>query len=79
KGERVVDALDQYGIACSSGPACASGAANASPVLSAMGLNKKEVWEGVRFSLGRRTSIEDLDEAVNRITSWYFKHSGRVA
>lgn len=79
KGERVVDALDQLGIACSSGPACASGAANASPVLTAMGLNDKEIWEGVRFSLGRGALIEDLDEAVNRITSWYFRHSGRVA
>ena len=79
KGERVVDALDQLGVACSSGPACASGAANASPVLHAMGLREQESWEGVRFSLGHELSFDDLDEAVNRISAWHLRQSGRVA
>ncbi len=79
KGERVVDGLDQVGIACSSGPACASGASDASPVLQAMGWSEKDSWEGVRFSLGPELTEEEIRGAVTRISIWFSKHSNRPA
>ncbi len=63
KGERVADALDRMGLCCSPGPACASGASEASPVLMAMGLNERQAWEGVRFSLGKMTTEEEIEKA----------------
>lgn len=70
KCERVTDALDSLGLYCSPGPACASGASEASPVLLAMGLNEKQAWEGVRFSLGMMTTHEEIAEA-GRILKQY--------
>lgn len=70
RGERVVDALDRLGVCCSSGPACASGASDASPVLRAMGFSEEACMEGVRFSLGRETTEECVDEAGARAAAW---------
>ncbi|NOZ38920.1 MAG: cysteine desulfurase [Planctomycetes bacterium] len=62
-------ALDQAGVACSSGSACASGSSELSPVLLAMGL-KKEVIEGsIRFSLGVTTTTAEIEESCRRILS----------
>ncbi len=62
-------ALDQAGVACSSGSACASGSSELSPVLLAMGL-KKEVVEGsIRFSLGMTTTAAEIEESCRRILS----------
>ena len=62
-------ALDQAGIACSSGSACASGSSEPSPTLLSMGL-KSEVVEGsIRFSLGRTTTALEIDQACRRILS----------
>ncbi len=62
-------ALDQAGVACSSGSACASGSSELSPVLLAMGL-KKEVVEGsIRFSLGVTTTTAEIEESCRRILS----------
>ncbi len=62
-------ALDQAGVACSSGSACASGSSELSPVLLAMGL-KKEVIEGsIRFSLGMTTTAAEIEESCRRILS----------
>ncbi len=60
-------ALDQAGVACSSGSACASGSSEPSPVLLAMGL-KKEVLDGsIRFSLGSTSTASEIEEACRRI------------
>ncbi len=62
-------ALDQAGVACSSGSACASGSSEPSPVLVAMGL-KKEVLDGsIRFSLGLTTTAAEIEESCRRILS----------
>ena len=79
KGERVVDALDRLGICCSSGPACASGASGPSVVLQAMGYSESEAWEGVRFSLGRETTDEEIREASRRIVEWRQRNAQWVA
>ncbi len=63
-GEALVIALDLQGIACSTGAACSSGAVEPSHVLTAIGLSHDEARSSLRFSLGRLTTAEEIDEAV---------------
>jgi len=60
-------ALDQAGIACSSGSACASGSSEPSPVLVAMGLEKALIEGSIRFSLDRSTTAAEVEESCRRI------------
>ena len=58
-------ALDLEGICASSGSACSAGSLNPSHVLSAMGRND-DANSLVRFSLGRESSIEDIDHVLDQ-------------
>ena len=60
-------ALDQSGVACSTGSACASGSSEPSPALVAMGLEPAVVDSALRFSLGVTTTAAEVDESVRRI------------
>lgn len=60
-------ALDQVGVACSTGSACASGSSERSPVLIAMGCNEAVLDSALRFSLGVSTTAAEVDEAAARI------------
>jgi cysteine desulfurase len=60
-------ALDQAGIACSSGSACASGSSEPSPVHIAMGCNPAVISSALRFSFGVQTTLVDIAEATGRI------------
>jgi len=60
-------ALDQAGVACSSGSACASGSSELSPVLLAMGLKKEAAEGSIRFSLGMSTTAAEIEESCRRI------------
>lgn len=62
-------ALDQLGVACSTGSACASGSSQPSHVLVAMGLSDSMVRGGVRFSLSRDTNPDEIDRAGELIVS----------
>ena len=53
-------------VAASTGSACSSGSIEPSDVLSAMGLSRGAAFECVRFSLGRFTTQEDVDLALDR-------------
>jgi cysteine desulfurase len=55
------------GIAASTGSACHAGATSMSPVLAAMGMERHVGLGAIRFSLGRTTSEEDLDYAVDQL------------
>ncbi|MDH4142679.1 MAG: cysteine desulfurase [Chloroflexota bacterium] len=63
-GNAVAVALDLEGIAASVGSACATGSTEVSHVLSAMGYPEDEARGSLRLSLGRTTSDEDIDVAV---------------
>jgi cysteine desulfurase len=63
-GEALVIALDLQGIACSTGAACSSGALEPSHVLTAIGLSPDQARSSLRFSLGRPTTAEEIDRAV---------------
>jgi cysteine desulfurase len=62
-------ALDQAGVACSTGSACASGSSEPSPVHLAMGLGQQTISSALRFSFGVTTTGEDIEEGRRRIIS----------
>lgn len=62
--EAVVTHMDP--VAVSTGSACSSGSIEPSQVLLAMGQPRDSAFESVRFSLGRFTTEEDIDLAVER-------------
>ena len=57
-------ALDLDGICASAGSACSAGSLNPSHVLSAMGRNNNEANSLIRFSLGRETSEEEINNVL---------------
>lgn len=61
-GADVLSALP--GVAASTGSACHAGTVSLSPVLAAMGVPTEEGMGAVRFSLGRTTTWEELEEAL---------------
>ena len=57
-------ALDLDGICASAGSACSAGSLNPSHVLSAMGQSDNEANSLVRFSVGRETTDEEIDQVL---------------
>ena len=59
------------GIAASTGSACHSGRIEMSPVLQAMGVAPEIGMGAVRFSLGRGTTDDEIQETVVRLTDLF--------
>lgn len=55
------------GVAASTGSACHAGSVTLSPVLAAMGVPPEEGMGAVRFSLGRTTTREELEEVLEML------------
>lgn len=64
-GELVLVDLDMAGIACSSGSACHAGSTDPSHVLTAIGLPATMARNGVRMTLGRENTVEDIDYVLD--------------
>lgn len=60
-------ALDLRGICVSGGSACMSGAHEDSYVLREMGLNSEELGSSFRISIGKDTTIEEIDYFVENL------------
>jgi cysteine desulfurase len=65
--ETMLMALDLEGVCASSGSACMVGSVRASHVLLAMGLPMESARSAIRFSLGRRTTAEDIANAADAL------------
>ncbi len=65
-GNSLLNALTD--LAVSSGSACTSASMAASHVLLAMGLGEERAHSAIRFSLGRFTTIEEIDYAIDRFS-----------
>lgn len=57
--------LDQHGIAASSGSACKSGNEQPSAILEALGYGPEWTRGGLRLSLGRDNTEDDIDAVLN--------------
>ena len=60
-GKTLVRHLNLAGIGISSGSACHSGKTIPSPILLAMGYNNQAALGGIRLTLGKQTTIADID------------------
>jgi cysteine desulfurase len=60
-GKHLVRQMNLAGIGISAGAACSSGKITPSPILTAMGWNDRVAKTGIRLTLGRETTIEDID------------------
>jgi cysteine sulfinate desulfinase/cysteine desulfurase-like protein len=70
RGESLVIAMDQKGVALSSGSACKSGSPEPSHALLAMGLTDEQAHCAVRFSLSEATTriqIERTAELLEQV------------
>ena len=61
EGEAVILYLDEKGIACSTGSACTSTTLDPSHVILAIGRPYEYAHGSIRFTLGRKTTKEDID------------------
>jgi len=61
-GGEILSRLD--GVAASTGAACHSGSVELSPVLRAMGISPEVGMGAIRFSLGRTTTIQELERVI---------------
>lgn len=67
RGESLVVALDQHGIALSSGSACKSGSPDPTHVLMAMGKSEQEAHCAVRLSLSHFTTKDDIKRTITAL------------
>ena len=74
-GESLIISLDLAGICVSSGSACMVGSIQPSHVLLAMGVPVEIAQATVRFSLGKTTTAEEIDEAILRMRSVFARIS----
>ena len=61
EGESVLMALNEKGVAVSTGSACASGNLGASHVLMALGIGIERAHSSIRFSLGKYNTEKEID------------------
>jgi len=67
RGESLVLAMDQKGIALSSGSACKSGSPEPSHALLAMGMSNEDAHCAIRISLSKNTTVKEVDRTLNAL------------
>jgi cysteine desulfurase len=60
-GKTIVRQLNLAGIGVSAGAACSSGKLSPSPILLAMGYDKTQSLNGIRLTLGKDTTLADIE------------------
>ena len=69
EGEALIWDLNHAGVAASTGSACASEDLTPNPTFVAMGVSPELAHTGVRFSLSRFTTEEEVDYAVTQVAA----------
>lgn len=67
EAETMLILLDRMEVSASSGAACSSGSLEPSHVLLACGYTPQEAKEGLRFTFGWDTTVEEAKEAARRV------------
>jgi cysteine desulfurase len=67
--ESLIIALDQEGIAVSSGSACSTRAMQPSHVLLALGLSREEARSSIRITLGKSTTEKEIEVFLKSLTT----------
>ena len=67
EGEAMIWDLNAAGVAASTGSACASESLESNPTFVAMGISDELAHTGIRFSLSRFTSAEEIERAAQVI------------
>jgi cysteine desulfurase len=69
EGDSLLMLLDAAGIDCSTGSACTAGIPEPSHVLLSMGVDEKTARASLRFSLGRDSSKQGIDQLAQALPS----------
>lgn len=77
-GERMIMELNERGIAASTGSACSSGKIEPSHVLLAIGLNERQAKSGLRLSIGRWTTKDEIEYVIECMGEIVKKYKGRL-
>jgi cysteine desulfurase len=65
--ERLLFALDGMGIMAAAGSACSASSQTPSSVLQAIGLNDDDARSSLRFTMGRMTTLKEVDLTINSL------------
>ena len=76
--ETMLMALDLEGICASSGSACMVGSVVASHVLLAMGMSPERAGSAIRFSLGKETTVEEIEQTIAAVARIVTRRSARA-
>lgn len=68
--ERLLIQLDEAGVQAAAGSACSASSDTPSHVLRALGLTDEEARASLRFSMGRGTTVEQVDQALELLTAF---------
>jgi cysteine desulfurase len=68
EGEAMIWDLNQNGVAASTGSACASESLEPNPTFIAIGIDDSLAHTGIRFSLSRFTTEEEIDRTIEVIS-----------
>ena len=77
--ERLIFALEGHEVYLSTGAACAASKGEKSPTLRAIGLSDAQIAGSLRITLGRPTSIEDIEKASDAIADVVAKERARIS
>ncbi len=67
EGESLLLRLDMRGISCSTASACSSHTLEPSHVLMAMGIGPENAHSSLRFSIGKDTTQDDIDNTIDAL------------
>ena len=65
QGTALLVLLEEEGILCSAGSACSAGTTRLSHVIEAIHVPKEYAYGTIRFSMGRDTTLKDIDRTVD--------------